>query len=439
MKVTEGYRVWHGLCHQDDALMAMTDTNHFDGYAQGHSTLSPFKPLDRVTGLNVGGWHDAGDYDLRIESQADEVKILAMAYEEFHVTYDATTIDQKSKSVEIHRPDGKPDILQQIEHGVLTIVNGYNALGRFYRGIICPTLKQYVLLGDGMNETDNLNYDPSLKPDEKSGDRSGLKDDRWVFTDENKQHELVAAEGLAAAARALKDFNPELANTALYIAEKTWTTNTKLRPGERIGLAVELLLTTEKDEYKEFLKANAGLVAKNVERFGWQYGRILDKLNDAVVSHLIADSVAALYKRITRQQAENPYGVPYHPDIWGAGWGIQEFGVQQYYLHKAFPTAVSIDYMLNALNFILGCHPGSNTASFASGVGVKSLTTAYGVNRADWSYIPGGVGSGTAIIRPDFPELKTWPFFWQQGEYVMGGGASNFMFLALAANCVLNK
>ncbi len=31
-------------------------------------------------------------------------------------------------------------------------------------------------------------------------------------------------------------------------------------------------------------------------------------------------------------------------------------------------------------------------------------------------------------------ELKIWPFFWQQGEYVLGGGETNYMFLALAAD-----
>jgi len=94
--------------------------------------------------------------------------------------------------------------------------------------------------------------------------------------------------------------------------------------------------------------------------------------------------------------------------------------------------------MLNALNFVLGCHPGSNTASFASGVGAKSATTAYGINRADFSYTPGGVVSGTALIRPDFPELLTWPFLWQQTEYVLGGGSSHYMFLVLAAMDVLS-
>jgi hypothetical protein len=91
------------------------------------------------------------------------------------------------------------------------------------------------------------------------------------------------------------------------------------------------------------------------------------------------------------------------------------------------------------MNFVLGVHPGSNTSSFASGIGAKSLTVAYGVNRADWSYIPGGVASGTALIRPDFPELLTWPYLWQQTEYVLGGGSSNFMFMVLAADKLLNE
>jgi hypothetical protein len=72
-------------------------------------------------------------------------------------------------------------------------------------------------------------------------------------------------------------------------------------------------------------------------------------------------------------------------------------------------------------------------------VGARSLTVAYGVNRADWSYIPGGVASGTALIRPDFPELLTWPYLWQQTEYVLGGGSSNFMFMVLAADKLLNE
>jgi len=79
-------------------------------------------------------------------------------------------IDEKNHLVEIHQPDGKSDILQQIEHGMLSVMAGYRNLGRFYRGIISPTLQQYVMMGDISNQTDNLTYDSKLKG---SGEKTG--------------------------------------------------------------------------------------------------------------------------------------------------------------------------------------------------------------------------------------------------------------------------
>jgi hypothetical protein len=80
MRVNDRYRVWHGLCHMDDATMAPVNHNHFDGYEQGPSTLTKFSSGEPVPGLNIGGWHDAGDYDIRVESQIGTVKILSNAY-----------------------------------------------------------------------------------------------------------------------------------------------------------------------------------------------------------------------------------------------------------------------------------------------------------------------------------------------------------------------
>ena len=167
-------------------------------------------------------------------------------------------------------------------------------------------------------------------------------------------------------------------------------------------------------------------------------GRALPKINNADFTASVKTSVKIVSDEIAKLSAETPFGVPYRPHIWGAGWNIQSFGVRQYYLYKAFPDIFSPAPIFNALNFILGVHPGENTSSFASGVGVRSATIAYGINRADESYIPGGVASGTALIRPDFPELLDWPYLWQQQEYVMGGGSSNYMFLVLAADQLLS-
>lgn len=440
MRVEEQYRIWHGACHLDDARMAPVNYNHFDGYLQGPSTLCNFKSGETVPGLNVGGWHDAGDNDLRVESQADEVSILADAYESFGVKDDDTTIDQTKHLVKIHQPDGKPDLLQQVEHGVLTLLGSYRSLGQMYRGIIVPTLEQYVILGDTVNDTDNLCFDPTLKAGTRTSTHSSVPDDRWLFTEKNASHHFKGVAALAIAGRVMKDFNPALAKESLEAAEALWKQDPEPGKGadERLSAAVELWLSTSKPEYRTYLLAQQADIVTRIDHTGPIVAKAVASLKETTFTQAIREAVGQSFARTVKAQKETPFGVPYRPHIWGAGWEIQAFGVQQYHLHHAFPDLVSGEYLLNALNFVLGVHPGENTASFASGVGARSTTVAYGFNRADWSYIPGGVASGTALIRPDFPELKDFPYLWQQMEYVMGGGSSHYMFLVLAADQVLN-
>ena len=493
MRINEGYRVWHDLCHMDDALMAPVDTNHFDGYLQGPSTLTKFKPYEQVPGLDVGGWHDAGDFDLRVESQAGTVWVLTMAYEQFRPSWDQTTIDQQARVVEIHRPDGKDDFLQQIEHGLLSILGGYENLGRLYRGIICNHLRQYVMLGDAAAMTDGLKYSPLLKEGEKTGSESWKGDDRWVFTEVNPGRELEVARALAAASRVMKGYDDGLSARALKAAEEIYAVVIGGEPGSaavlksaagagkeaprrgarrsgvsapsasgsgpvaagqatlnsggqasanaanprffsgRVRASVELLLATGEEKYRREI---TGLLSEQLLKESdvtAHVGRVMPQLGDPALEALVLKAAGAYRVQVEQLQKENPFGVPYRPHIWGDGWNIQSFGVRQYFLQKYFPGIFDGRTMLNALNFILGNHPGENTSSFVSGVGSRSVTVAYGVNRADWSFIPGGSVSGTGIIRPDFPELKEWPYFWQQTEYVMGGGATNFLFLTLAA------
>ncbi|WP_129595134.1 glycoside hydrolase family 9 protein [Seramator thermalis] len=426
MRVNEKYRVWHDCCHMDDARMAPVDFNHIDGYAQGPSTLTKYNSVDVVPGLNIGGWHDAGDFDLRVESQAGEAYILSLAYEAFKVDYDVTSIDQHKRITEIHQPDGKPDLLQQIENGVLSVVGAYRSLGRLYRGIICNNLRQYVMLGDAAAMTDNV---------------IGNEDDRWVFTENNPARELTTAAELAAASRVLKGFNDTLGIQALKCAQELFeiTEQNNRSKSAKVQAAVELFLTTGDVKYKNWLLKETDFITDNINRFGWFLGRAEKKINDAEFSKSFRQALHGLRSDLVNQASETPYGIPYRPHIWGAGWDIQEFGFKHYFLYTAYPDIFDSDYIYNALNFILGCHPGSNTASFASGVGANSATVAYGLNRADWSYIPGGVISGTALIRPDFPELLEFPYLWQQVEYVMGGGSSHYMFLVLAAQQLMSK
>jgi len=420
MKVMEKYRVWHDTCHMDDALMAPPG-NHIDGYVQPEDNGTHFHALESVPGVNVGGWHDAGDDDVR-GTTGNECYILTMAWEAFHPDIDATAIDQARHHVEIHEPDGKNDILQQIEHGMLHEVNAYLALGRFSKGVITNNLRQYTLLGDTSTMSDGV---------------PGNGDDRWIYPDTGDG--VGMAVNLAASARALRHFNDTLAAHCERIARDVFARAGSAAAGGpgRLQLATELYLTTGEQAYFDFILSHWDEAVRAVAQTGWYLARVEKQMEGQKRYRkqcaAFREALAGYRTRLDAQSAATPYGVPYQPSIWGAGWDIQSFGYRHYFLAKAYPDIFAPDQVHNALHFILGRHPGSNQASFAGGVGAQSATVGYGLNRADWSYIPGGTVSGTALIRPDFPELLTFPYLWQQVEYVLGGGSSHYMFLVLAA------
>src|SRR5690606_26819592 len=226
---------------------------------------------------------------------------------------------------------------------------------------------------------------------------------------------------------------------ALKIAEQTWENTNTDNPVHKLSLSVELFKSTSEKKYEDFIVKHADIFSDRITQTGWVIAQVFDELKDKNFKRKVRAAVQNYYKEVEKLGAQTPYGMPYEPDIWGAGWGIQNFGMKQYFLHTAFPEIFPKKYMLNALNFVLGTHPGVNTSSFASGVGARSLTQAYGMNRGDFSFTPGGIGSGTALIRPDFPELLEWPFLWQQTEYVLGGGTTDYLFLVLAADKLLNE
>jgi hypothetical protein len=275
----------------------------------------------------------------------------------------------------------------------------------------------------------------------------GNEDDRWIYTENNPSRELSTAANLAATARTMKGFNDTLSTHCLNIAKQIFETtaaNERLVM-TKVHAAAELYLTTQEDVYKDFILKNQETIIAQIANAAWylarveqQFAQLKDKKAKAF-SKAFRKALPQAKKLLDKQVAETPYGIPYRPHIWGAGWDIQSFGYRHYFLVNAYPEIFDAKPVFCALNFVLGCHPGSNQASFASGVGAQSATVGYGLNRADWSYIPGGVISGTALIRPDFPELLTFPFLWQQTEYVLGGGSSHYMFLVLAAQQILNK
>ncbi len=449
MRIKDRWRVWHDACHLDDALQAPLSIEHSDGYSSYAKTETQYKPMTSIPGLNQGGWHDAGDNDLAAGSQAGTLYYLALASESFNVKTDQTAVDQENRLVVLHRPDGIPDIVQQVKHGVENLLTGYRIAGHCFPGIV-ETREGRAFLGDVASLTDQKFYDTSFKPDQVEGNYSGVSDDRWVFTNKHTPLEYKATYALAAASRVLRGYEDDLADECLATAEKVWTFEQNHSPVaqpnaytprdievQEILATAELLVTTDGNQYRERLIDLMPVIIEHIGSTGWLVVQALDSVNDDSFRSAIIDGLRKYKEELDVLLAETPFGVPWQPKIWGVGWNIQRYAVEQFYLNQAFPDIFNREHLFSVVNYVLGCHPASNT-SFVSGVGAHSILEAYGFNMHEWSYIPGGVISGTALVRPDLPELKEpFPYLWQQSEYVIGGAAT-YIFCVLAADKLLN-
>ena len=202
-------------------------------------------------------------------------------------------------------------------------------------------------------------------------------------------------------------------------------------------LTVELLYTTKEDKYASHLVSIWPAIQENMVRVAGGIARVSDLIKDEAFNAMYMNALQSYSTRLDSALATNPFGVPWNPRIWGVGWSIQRYALEHYYLVQKYPELFDRELIFRVVNYVLGCHPGSNT-SLVSGVGAHSITSAFGVYRHQWYYIPGGMVSGTALIRPDFPELKEpYPYMWQQSEYVMPG-AGSYIFCVLAADKLLN-
>jgi endoglucanase len=452
VRVNEAYRVWHGASHLDDALQAPTSHEHFDLYAQGPTTDTRFKPFEHIPGLNVGGWYDAGDYDIRTQTQYAAVLDLVRTWELFKPDRDQTLVDQLTRYVDLHHPDGKPDILQQVEHGTLQLLAQFNAVGHALNGIIEAHLDQYTHLGDAVTKTDNLVYNAALKENQSDGFTSGKFDDRWAFTGKSSALNFGSIAALAAASRVLRGYNDTLAEQCIATAKRVWQEEQSHPPDlfshgnttggplvdERLKAALQLLISTKDPEFADSIKAH-------LADFGKQFGRYASLAVTAIPYMDVSykqniETLVRAYKHnvLEKTMAQNPFGVPITTGGWAGSGAVINFGITNYLLWKAFPGIIDKEYVLRSLEYLYGTHPGSDI-SLVSAVGTDSKKIAYGNNRANFTFIAGGIVPGVLIIPPDFPENKEdWPFLWGENEYVVNLGPS-YILLVNAANDVLKS
>lgn len=451
MYVQEAYRVWHGDSHKDDALQAPVNHEHLDLYGSAATTDTKFKPFEHIPGLNVGGWYDAGDFDIRTQSQYAVVQDLVDVWDRYKPERDVTSVDQARRHVEMHVPDGKPDIVQQVEHGALYLVSQYKAVGHAINGVVEPDLTQYPHLGDGVTKTDGLIYDPSLGPDEVKDGRSGRKDDRWAFTNRSSSLQYGSIAALAGASRLLKGHNDALAAEALDIAKRVWAEEHSRPPHtfkhgnvtggdlltEELSAAVELLITTKDPQYAKRIDAMWPDVSKAFSANVQWIARAIPHMPKAFKAK-VRPAVVAYKAEEDKEAAKNPFGVPITEGGWAGNGAVMRYALNAAQLHEHYPDIIGTDALYRGLDYLHGTHPAHNL-SFVSGVGTQSKEVAYGNNRADFTFIAGGIVPGVLVIKPDLPENREdWPFFWGQNEYVIPMGPT-YIQLTNAANKLANS
>ena len=443
MYVKEAYRVWHGEPFKDGYLQAPVNTAHFDLHWQGPTTDTEYKPLETIPGLNTGGWFDAGDFDIETGSVIGVLNNLAVIWDFFKPMRDQTFVSEEQRYVELHRPDGVPDILQQIEHGALQLVAQAEILGHMAQALSNGVLDNYHHLGDAASATDGLPYNPSLGPYEvaKDGKSSGRFDDLWAFTSRNPNLDLRAVAAFAAASRALKGYNDDLSARALKEAKRLMKEATELianRPQQQefggfgtgaaeIAPNFQMFVTTGEQQYADrfekllwpALERNASFnILTALQAVPYMDESFKEKLRPYVVQYK---------KYVDSLKLDNPYGVPIRQGNW-AGNPVG-FGTVNAFANKFFPDIIGIEDVFKAADYLFGCHQYHNYSLAAAIGAARPKAVFYGNNRADFSFIPGNVAPGILFRQPDhFENYDDWPFLWGQNEGTIGGNTSYLIF-----------
>lgn len=451
MFVSEAYRVWHGEPFKEGYQQAPPNTDHFDLHGQGPTTDTKFKALETIPGLNVGGFFDAGDFDIETGANIGVVQNFVQTWEYFKPSRDETFVDEKHRYVELHRPDGTPDVLQFIEHGTLNLVAQAEILGHMAQTLSNSVLDNYHHLGDAASITDGLPYNPKLGPYEVApdGKSSGVKDDMWAFTSRNPGLDLRAATTFAAASRALKGYNDDLSARALQQSKRLLKEATELlakQPQERngwgrgsadIGTNLQLYISTGEKQYLDkFQELLWPALERNVSFTILTALEAIPHL-DAAYKEKLRPFVVKYKEYIEGLEKDNPYGVPIGLGNWAGSGAVVSFGTTICFASNYFPEIINANNAFKTTNWLFGCHPYHNYSLVAAVGAARPKAVFYGNNRADFSFIPGNVAPGLLFRKPDhFENYDDWPFLWGENEGTIGGNTGYLIFGSAFKNLV---
>jgi hypothetical protein len=384
----------HGACHMDDAARAPAGFTGPDGYVSYEAKGTPYEAGAHVP-LALGGWHDAGDFDLNVPAQSFVVWMLALTWEEFRPVRDVATLDVSAHAFRAGKPDGVPDIVEQVEWGARWLLSVQQQDGRVYAGV-CEKEAQR-----------------SGKPLETITDgKPNDDDDRLLYVDYHADAQLNFVIGMAAASRALREQRPELSRQCLDAARRAFAyfqahdevyragpyTATEIKGKERdatvIASATEMYLTTGEAPYLAAVEKLAPSLSdlkldwplpRETGTGGFRYvppflARLLPRLSDGPLKSAANETC----RRAAKLQADWMKVRPWPLNIWHDGpWGNSPTALARafdtYYLTRVAPEVLPKERPLRNMLWIFGLHPTSDTV-LVQGLGYPEPKYLYNIH-----------------------------------------------------------
>ena len=372
-------------------------------------------------------------------------------YDDLSVEWD----DATGGLVEMHRPDGIPDVVQQCIHGSKQLLAEYECLGGTGGTMEVRTLRQYTHLGDPSSDTDGWIYDSTLAEGEvveRDGKvYSGVPDDRYFLTSggggsfsaglsQNIVNSFAGTAYMAVAYPATQEYAQHLFNVCIdRWKASNWSSNwdTVVQFAlasdafEKAGVAYDDQDTLSAAYFKELLD---GLVDANMNVGSHINLLALKDLMDDDFWARVEESVEAQNVTVNNQ----PYGVNFTS---GAGWGASPntySGVRNIsFMYYHFPLKKFEQNILRSVNYLLGRHPATNS-SWISGVGTKSMLHPYNSNRAEESYIPGSILPGHITFSDYVESMDDFNFLWFENESIINY-QSSWLPVGIAAGKIADQ
>ncbi len=373
----------HRRCHMDDAIRVPADFPGVDGFRSYECQGTPYAAGDRIP-CAKGGWHDAGDCDVNVNAQAFAVWALSLAYEEFGLERDVATLDPEAQAWTRGKPDGAPDVLQQVEWGVYWLLSMLQPDGRTFVGVVAQPDRRSLGGKTWREATDN-------KP--------GTGDERHLYVDYHADLQLMQTISLCAASRVLRRTKPELARQCIEGAVKAFDyfrtheevyrktvyfyPDRKGRDGMVAATLAELYLTTREPAYLGMLQQMAETIRNLELSFPYVYSTsastfwyappFLARLYAVLPEGELKDAVREVCRRAAQIQSDLEAPRPWPFGYWNFGkWGNSTACVVRvfdaYWLSRVAPDVFSVADTVRSMLWVFGLHP-LNDMVFVSGVG----------------------------------------------------------------------